>query len=460
MRRIIITTVALALIITLGASYGVAAESAGAKPTYLLRSTRKVGQIDRVQAELASSGYGSQRVGKEVKRMKMSTKGKLYYEEKTLEMSVDGRQRSVRYYDRAEAALGFAEARDKPTLNAQRRLIAVEVEGVKTTLFSPRGQLTAGELYLIDVLGNSLLLDRLLPEKPVSVGDHWNHSDELIVALLRIDAASEAEVRSVLTKITKVSARFELTGRIKGTWDDAPAEIELKGKYRFDRRTGRIDWVGLLAKVNRDIGEITRGADSVVRLVMTVKPKQQSERLSDKSLAGLTLIPTDELTRLSCESSKHGWRLTYGRHWHLDNDQYDPAILKLVEQGKVVTQCNVAALPKLSAGKVVSLEGFQGDVKNALGKSFGQLVLAGQWASKADYRVYRVVVSGKSSQRDVRWHYYLLADKHGHRAVLAFTAEARFAERLGKADHPLVDSFRFVEAKVASNGGERMKNEE
>ena len=455
MRRTLIPVAALVLIITLGLSRGVTAESAGAKPTHLLRSTRKVGQIDRVQAELVVVGHVSQRVGKEVKRMKMGVRGELDYDEKTLEMSPgDGsRRRSVRYYDKAEAAISVAEARVKPTLGARRRLVAVEIDGTETTLFSPRGELATDELDLIDILGNSLLLDRLLPEKPVSVGDRWKLPEELIVAMLRIDAAGTSEVGSVLTEVTEVAARFEMTGRVKGTWDGAAVEIGLKGKYRFNRKTGRIDWVGLLAKVNRDIGAITRGSDSVVRLVMTSTPKRQSDRLSDESLEGLSLEPTDELTRLACESSKDGWRLTHGRHWHLDNDQYDPAVLKLVERGKVVAQCSIAALPKLSAGKVVSLEGFQRDVKNALGESFGQFVLAGQWAGEADHRVYRLVVSGKASETDVRWHYYLLADKHGHRAVFAFTAEARFAEKLGKADRPLVDSFRFIEPKVASNGG-------
>ena len=451
MRRTLIPVAALVLLITLGVSCG---ESAGA-PTHLLRSTRKVGQIDRVQAELVVVGHVSQRVGKEVKRMKMGVQGELDYDEKTLKMSPDAgsRRQSVRYYDKAEAAISVAEARVKPTLDARRRLVAVEIDGTEATLFSPRGELTTDELDLIDILGNSLLLDRLLPEKPVSVGDRWKLPEELIVAMLRIDAAGTSEVSSVLTEVTEVAARFEMSGRVKGTWDGAAVEIGLKGKYRFNRKTGRIDWVGLLAKVNRDIGAITRGSDGMVRLMMTITPKRQSDRLSDESLKELSLEPTDELTRLACEATKDGWRLTHGRHWHLDNDQYDPAILKLVERGKVVAQCNIAVLPKLSAGKVVSLEGFQRDVKNALGEDFGQFVLARQWASEADYRVYRLVVSGKSSETDVRWHYYLLADKHGHRAVFAFTAEARFAEKLGKADRPLVDSFRFVDPKIASNGG-------
>ncbi|NQU20496.1 MAG: hypothetical protein HQ567_04380 [Candidatus Nealsonbacteria bacterium] len=367
MRRILIPAAALVLTITMGVCGGMtaepaepaeSAESAGTKPTHLLSSTRKAGQIDRVEADLTVVGYVSQRVDEEVKRMKMSVQGKLYYDEKTLEMSADaaGRRRSVRYYDEAEAAIGVAEARVKPTLDARRRLVAVEVDGTETTLFSPQSELTADELDLIDILGNSLLLDRLLPEKPVSVGDRWKLPKELIVAMLRIDAASTSEVSSELTELTEVGARFELTGRIKGTWDGAAAEIELQGKYRFNRKTGRIDWVGLLAKVNRDIGAITRGTDSVVRLIVTVAPKQQSDRLSDESLAGLSLEPTDKLTRLACGSSSDGWQLTHGRQWYSVSDQHDPASLKLVEQGKVVAQCKIAALPKLTAGKVVFME--------------------------------------------------------------------------------------------------------
>ena len=66
--------------------------------------------------------------------------------------------------------VNVGDAQFAPTLRPEHRLIAVEA-GPQTTLFSPAGNLTRDELDAVDIQADSLLVDRLLPEKLVAVGD-------------------------------------------------------------------------------------------------------------------------------------------------------------------------------------------------------------------------------------------------------------------------------------------------
>ena len=74
-------------------------------------------------------------------------------------------------YRRADAAIRIDKDGVKPTLTSNRCLVGVKVEGSTVTMFSPEGPLSRDELDLIDLQGNSLLLDRLLPLERVAIGD-------------------------------------------------------------------------------------------------------------------------------------------------------------------------------------------------------------------------------------------------------------------------------------------------
>jgi len=430
------------------------AEAARTKRTYLLRSGRKPGDTDRIVALLEVGGELKEVVEDKVQRAKMGVKCNFSYDEKTLEVptgSVD-RSRSARYYDKLETVIKVEDEVIKPVLRPQRRLIGVEIEPPKMTLFSPHGTLTRDELDLIDVLANSLLLDRLLPQKPVAIGEAWKHPEALMVALLGLDAASQSDVQSVLKEVTDTVARMELSGRVEGALGGVSTEIELKAKYRFDLKSKRIDWLGLLVKEQRSIGHVMGGTDVVARLQVQISPKASSPRLTDAGLENLSLRPTAGLSQLSYLSAESGWQVTHDRHWYVIGDRRDLTILRRIDRGELIAQCNVSALPKLAPGKQVSLTEFQEDVQKALGKSFGEFVEAGQWANEADYRVYRVVVRGEVSELPIQWNYYLVADEHGYQVAFAFTVEHKLVERFDKADEELIRSFRFLDLKFASSG--------
>lgn len=421
---------------------------------YSFESQRAIGAIDRVEAALDVGGDLKVVENNKVNRLKMSVLANLVYDERSLELTKDA-WRSIRYYQMADATIQVDGQGTKPTLREDRRLIGVEAAKTDVTLFSPHGPLTRDELDLVDVLGNSLLMARLLPTKPVRAGDQWEHSAELMTALLGLDAVSEVKATSTLLTVSDERARFEMNGQIAGAVGGVATEIELKAKYHFDRKAKRVTWFGLLVKENRSVGHIAPGLEVTARLQMKIVPGSQTPQLSNSALAGLTLKPLPELTALNYQSPQGGWEIAHDRSWYVTGEDAKLAVLRLVERGEFVAQCKVSPLPSIAPGKELTLAAFQEDVKHGLGKNFKQFVEAGQSANLHNYRVYRVVVEGEASDLPIRWAYYYVADKYGRQVVLAFTVEGRLLEAFGKADEQLLSALRLADPEVAAKPTEK-----
>jgi len=372
----------------------------------------------------------------------------LDYLEKTLETPdrPDAPWRGIRHYRKGAAAVKVADDRFQPTLGEEHRLIAVEAAERTALLFSPGGNLSRDELDAIDIQFNSLLLDRLLPSGTVTVGQDWPHSKQSMAVMLGLDEVAKSTVRSTLKEVTEIVARFELSGRVEGKVQGASTAVELKGRYRFDLRTKRIDWLGMLIKEDRQASAVSDGVDVVSRLQMTVTPVKEAASLADAAIEKLDLKPEAESICLSYEFPGGGCRCKYDRRWYADNAS---GVLRLMDSGTLVGQCNLALLPKRDPNRLVSLEEFQGDVRRALGENFGEFVSARQSVDRSGRRVLRVVaqgaVPGKPDDVPIRWIYYHLADRQGRQAALTFTIEREHADRFAEADKPIVESLRFVE---------------
>jgi hypothetical protein len=416
-----------------------------------LTSQRKPGQTDRVEVHLEVGGETTYTGQGKPQREKMSVVRDLDYVEKTLETPAGPRAvwRSVRDYRKVSADVKVGDGQFKPTLAPEHRLIAVDAAPQTTLLFSPRGSLTRTELDAIHIHANSLLLDRLLPEKPVAIGDRWPHSEQLMAAMLGLDEVAKTTVYSTLKEVTDTLARFEFAGRVEGTIYGVSTVIETRGRYRLVLRTGRIDWLGMLIKEERPASSVEDGLDVVSRLAIRITPAPEAASLADEALAKLALKPTPELTCLTYESPGGGWQCLYDRRWYIHHQRpkSDVAVLRLVDRGAVAGQCNLSSLPQREPEKLVSLEEFQDDVRRALGKSFGEFVEAGRSANAANCRVYRVVVHGTSADIAMRWIYYLVADPQGRQVAFTFTVEQKFVDRFAEADKSLVQSLRFVDKK-------------
>lgn len=428
-----------------------------AEPTYAFSSRRTPGDVDLVKVLFEVGGNVSDVVDGKIHSEPMRVVCKLAYDERTLGVAGSADLMTIRHYNEATAAMEFGSEKVATTLGPERRLIMAVADADTTTLYSPKGALTREELELIDVHGNSLLLDRLLPSKAVAVNASWKHPARLMALLLGLDEVAETDVQSTLVEVNDTAAQFEMAGRVSGGVEGVSTDIEIKGRYRFDRRTQRIDWFAMVVKEKRGSSPVADAVDVSARLQATIRPQAAIGMLDEAALQGLTLEPNAARQQLVIASPEGTWQLTHDRHWHLFGNRPKIAILRLIDRGELVAQCNLSPLDKLVAGQQVELATFQENVRRALGEDFGRFVEAGQRANDADYRVYRVAVDGvvqddvakKNVALPVRWIYYLVMDGQGRRTAFTFTVEAGLVEQFAKADIRLVDAFRFREPQMA-----------
>lgn len=425
-------------------------------PPRVLRSNRSSGELCRVEIKVEAGGELKVQHADKVDSVKMSAVAELNYDERILSYPAieEGEWRSLRHYEKAKATLKVGQNAVQPSLREDRRLISVAVRATTNTLFSPTGPLSREELDLLNIsgngVGNSLVIDRLLPSTPVAIGDTWPLSQGAVGALLGLDAVAKSEVQTTFVSETPGVARCQMEGTVNGTSDGMPVEMEVKAKYQVDLKTKRVEWFGLLVRENREIGEVVPGTDVVLRLEMKITPIRRSQALGDAVVMAMPPEPSVAMLDLEHRSNDGNWRVRYGRPWFITADERDLTILKLMEDGQRVAQCNLSSLAAVDPAKLPSLKEFQEEVRVALGKNFGEFVEAGESPGGDDYRVYRVIVRGAVKDLPIAWHYYLVADKHGRQAAFAFTLDAASAERLAGADKRLVDQLRFSDPKVAA----------
>ena len=442
-------------LVALGGLAGAATlEAMESSETYTLQSVRTAGSVDRVEIVLETGG--DQRSRSEAKSasdppklIPLSVLAGLVYEEKALQVSADlATLRSVRQYLKAEAVVKEGEDGFKSQLDEAHGLIAMEIQGAKATAFSPRGPLSWKELELIDLPGNSLLVDRLLPGKPVTVGQSWEHSKDVMAILCGLDDIDLCDVRSTLMSVVDNAARIELSGHVEGTNLGSTTKLDLKAKYRFDLKTKRIFWFGLLIQEDSSpspAGIGLPGLDVVARLQMKIVPQERPAHLTEDAIQGLALESTADAQQIAYRPQDNVWQLRHDRSWIVFREAKDGVTLRLHEQGVYLAQGSVSTLPQLPAGKEVTLAEFQDNLRRALGKSFGEFLKAGQHADENQCRVFRVIISGQASDVPMQWIYYLVTDRHGHQAAVALTARVEQAGRLDEVAARLLRGFRFVE---------------
>jgi hypothetical protein len=164
--------------------------------------------------------------------------------------------------------------------------------------------------------------------------------------------------------------------------------------------------------------------------------------LDNQALAGWNLMPAEGNRLLSFQSAS-GFELIHSRNWRVMVDRHDVTILRLIERGDLLAQCNASVLPDVKAGQQLTLESFQTDVQRALGESFGQVEEASQQMTEDGVRVLRAVVSGIVSEIPIQWTYYHLSNAKGQQAAIVFTLEAKLVEQFAGQDQTLVSSFQF-----------------
>ena len=118
-------------------------------------------------------------------------------------------------------------------------------------------------------------------------------------------------------------------------------------------------------------------------------------------------------------------------------------MLRFVDQGDLVAQCNIVDLPDGQANRQVSLKEFQADVERAMGDREVQFLDASRAAGRKRSTILRITVETVENEIPVRWIHYYVANAEGRRAAITVVLEKSLVEQFGNEDLRLLESFEF-----------------
>lgn len=352
--------------------------------------------------------------------------------------------RGLRQYETATAQISVnSQSHVSRLRNDRRRLIAQgRREGV--TFYSRSGPLTYDELELLQSPGDPLAALALLPPKPVDVGESWPAPDWAVQMLTGLEAVLKSQMTCQLVSVDAGVAHVTFQGRIEGAALGAATTVEVSGSYRFDLDRRCLTQFTLKQKEQRSVGAVTPGMDVVAEVEWNRRPIEDPGPLTDAVVSAIPLRLETASLKLQFETP-WGVRLLHGRHWHVFHQSDKVGVLRLIDKGQLIAQCNVSKIPDADPGQHTPVEQFLQDIHESLGDRLKSIESAEPIPTDDGRFLYRVTAAGEANGRPMHWIYYLCAGPSGRQTAFVFAVETELLKQLGAGDREIVRSLEFVD---------------
>jgi hypothetical protein len=353
--------------------------------------------------------------------------------------------RSLRHYDSLNTEIKVADHATRSQLSAEHRLIVAQGRNEGILFYSPRGPLTATDLELLRAPADTLCLVALLPHRPVSIGDKWAAAAWVGQMLTDTEAAAKSEVTCALESIADDKAKVIVSGTVVGATAGSSGKVELHGWYLFDLKAKLIIRAEIDQTEERTVGPISPGLKVTAKTVVTRAASNNSEKLTQEAVSAVPLDPPAARTQLVFRAP---WNIemTHDRDWHVFQQNPQIAVLRLIDQGSLIAQCNLTPIRAASAGQHVPVTQFQDDIRTSLGSRLKSIDKAEQVPTDDGHFLYRVAVSGEANKTPISWIYYLCAAPNGSQTSSVFAVDSTLVKRLGDRDLEMMKSVKFTEA--------------
>jgi hypothetical protein len=421
-----------------------------------LREQCRPGESTRALVELKAEGQyrpgpppGVSGV-EERKPLALRVESRLEFHERVLNIDSGGRiRRVVRWITQAGSAINGEVRANSSALRPEVALLVAENRPSGVAVFSPAGPLTRRELEVVQAVGDPLALADLLPrdDRQIAVGDHWKVGDDAAKGLSGYDALAANALEATLERVEPTTVRVQLKGEIRGAVLGGEGVITCEGWLSFNRTRHRIDQLVLKRHEVRKPGPVEEGLDIKSTLSVRRQDAPLPPELNDANLPRSHLDPDPQHELLLFVGPDGSYSLVHDRDWHIYWHDTKQTVLKRLDHGEVVAQCNLSAGPNAGRGRHQDPAKFREDIQRVLGSKLVEILEAGEIDGDpaGGYR-YKVAVQGRAGNLDVLWYYFLIASPAGDQLLLTFTLPGAQSKTFGAQDLQLVGSFRWKSA--------------
>lgn len=425
----------------------VSAPSPAADGPYMLKEANSESRIEAVEIRVSVAGTAEFAVekGKSLTHP-ITADAVLKYRERRLQGAGRDAQalRALRRYDALQADIKVGGQLTSSRLSDDRRLIVAQGRREGIFFYSPDGLLTASQLDLLRAPGDSLCLLALLPPGAVDVGAKWSPPSWVAQMLTDTEAASKQDLVCSLDSVADGLAKINFSGTIEGATAGSSGSVRLQGWLLFDLAAQRITRAEIEQGEQRSISPVSPGMKVTARAVLVRGGSDDANGLTAEMASAVPLEPPASLTPLVFRAFANV-ELEHDRGWRLFQQSPQVAVLRLIDQGTFVAQCNVAPVLHAAPGEHVPEQKFQDDVRASLGARLKSIEKAEPIPSQPGRFVYRVIARGDSTNGPITWIYYLCAAPDGAQVSFVFAVDTSLRPRLGDRDLQMIKSLRFLE---------------
>jgi len=341
-------------------------------------------------------------------------------------------------------------------LPPKQRLVVIHGQRDGLLCYSPGQPMSRSTVDLLELPGDPLILSALLPRTPVTPGAQWKAPEWTVQMLATLEAVDKVELNCRLASADAKSAVVEFAGTANGQRFGANTDVVISGRLTFDRQENLIHQATARYAIKSSVGTINPGIDANLDVTVERNLAESPGRLSDAVAEAIPLEPKPADLLLEFAAPPWGVNLFFDRNWHVFQALFDGtpqvAILRLIEQGTHVCQCNLSPIAPAAPGQHTPLEQFETDIRQALGDKFKQFTARDKIPADDGRTILRLVAEGEMSveseqglvQLPTNWIYYLCADRTGKQVSFVFVIEPAYVELLAGRDVQMVKSARFA----------------
>jgi hypothetical protein len=369
--------------------------------------------------------------------------------------------RALREFDVARMQATVEKEPTHLALPEASRLVVAAGQREGILSYSLRTLLTRDLVDLLNLPADPLALSALLPSTPVGVGEEWAVPEWAAQMFAGIEAVETARLMGRLLAVEEGIARLELRGAVQGLQEGTRTTITIEAEATFDVAAQHLRGARVVSRIQSDIGAVTPGIDAAVTVQVERRVAPQAGGITDTLVESIPLDPPPEALKLTFDAAPWKARLRHDRHWYVFHAVLDAppkvVILRLVERGSLICQCNFSPIPDAPPGEHTPLGEYERDIRTALGKALRGITRQEVTSLPEGRTLVEVVAEGEvevaGKGRDgasavvvipMEWHYYIIADPRGRQMSFVFAVEKALVEQLAGRDRELVTSLEFL----------------
>jgi len=364
--------------------------------------------------------------------------------------------RAARDFQKARMETQVSDKRTTTELSPLERFIVATGQREGISAYSPTTLLSRDTLDLLEMPADPLVLTALLPPDAVDKGSEWTPAEWVTQMFATVEAVEAIEAKCRVDSLDEGTAVLAITSRVRGQRLGANTDVHISGTVTFDRASKSLSAAHLTYTVKATIGTVTPGIDAKTEARMIRRPAAGPGRLVDSVIDAVPVEAPAAAQRLVFHAEPWNVRLQHGRGWHVFQAVLEGSpqvvILRQIDRGSLVCQCNVTTLPSAPAGQHAPKEQFDRDIERSLGNRFKQFLSRETVPGPGGRMIYRVEVEGESEvagnkgavQIPMNWIYYLVADPSGRQMSFVFAVEPSLRGELSGEDLEMVKNVQFL----------------